>query len=102
MIRGWAITLAGRGLISTGIDLVFQWNSALFNIHGAGAMNFYKGMDSTGTGAMRESDGCAKEMFTMSKLADFVPASHRLRSNPTWLNDVSPALTTIISRQLKN
>jgi transposase len=37
---------------------------------------------------MRGADGYTESMFTMSRLAYFVPANHPLRPIRLWLNDV--------------
>jgi transposase len=51
---------------------------------------------------MRGADGYTETMFTMSKLDDFVPASHPLRPIRLWLNDALKRMDPMFARMYES
>jgi len=51
---------------------------------------------------MRGADGYTEMMFTMSKLDDFVPASHPLRPIRLWLNDALKRMDPLFARMYES
>ncbi|TDY53034.1 hypothetical protein BX592_104322 [Paraburkholderia rhizosphaerae] len=51
---------------------------------------------------MRGADGYTETMFTMSKLDDFVPASHPLRPIRLWLNDALKRMDPLFARMYES
>ncbi len=51
---------------------------------------------------MRGADGCTESMFTMSRLDDFVPATHPLRPVRLWLNDALSRMDAAFSRMCES
>ncbi|CAJ7187569.1 transposase IS4 family protein [Burkholderia pseudomallei] len=51
---------------------------------------------------MRGADGYTEAMFTMTKLDDFVPASHPLRPIRVWLNDALKRMDADFSRMYES
>ncbi len=51
---------------------------------------------------MRGADGYTEAMFTMTKLDEFVPASHPLRPIRLWLNDALKRMDPLFARMYES